>query len=98
MNKMIVIALGTVVALSSTAALAAPKPDLNVNSVNRGAATAATGKDSTASTGSINLKGTSLRNSKINVTSQSDRARTTASGENSTAATGSALIKGSKFK
>ena len=67
MNKIIVIALGAVFTLGSTAAFSAPKPDLNVRSSNERAVTEATGKNSTATTGSINLKGASLKNNKIDV-------------------------------
>ena len=66
---------------------------INVNSKNSNSLNAAIGKDSTASTGSVNIKGSKVNNSKINVNSKNSNSLNAAIGEGSTATTGSVTIE-----
>ncbi len=96
MKKMFAIVFGVLFVLGSATVSAQSEvknSKINVNSKNQNSLNMSLGKDSTASTGSVNIKGSEVKNSKINVNSKNKNSLNMSLGEGSTATTGSVTIE-----
>ncbi len=96
MKKLIVILAGSAVALASTLAMAESKVEKSVilnSSKNKGNASIAIGKDSLASTGSVNIKDSKVKKSVILNSSENKGNASIAIGKGSTATTGSVTVE-----